>query len=343
MASSIRRLPAKAGYDEKAEWNERESSAPAPSSLGVIHSDPGNLYHRPNTMTQPMPIILDGTATAKIIRAEVALAAKRLTAQTGVVPTLAAILAGDDPASQTYVAMKERACARAGINSRTFPFTRGASQAEVADCLAMLNADPSVHGILVQHPLPKHMDEPAILSQMDPAKDVDGIAPISLGRLVAGLPAFHACTPAGMIELMRRYSLPMAGKHAVVIGRSVILGKPLALLLLQENATVTICHSRTPNLAEITRQADILCAAVGRANMITRDMIKPGAVVLDAGYNRVEGLNHDVGDVDYDGALEVASALTPVPGGVGPMTIAMLMRNTLTAALEAAGKPESSS
>ena len=290
-----------------------------------------------------IPIILDGTATAKTIRAEVGAGAKRLTAETGVVPTLAAILAGDDPASATYVAMKERACARAGIGSRTYPFTKDASQAEVADCLAMLNADSSVHGILVQHPLPKHMDEPAILSQMDPAKDVDGIAPISLGRLVAGLPAFHACTPAGMIELMRRYGLHIAGKHAVVVGRSVILGKPLALLLLQENATVTICHSRTPNLAEITRQADILCAAVGRAGMITREMIKPGAVVLDAGYNRVEGLNHDVGDVDYAGALEVASALTPVPGGVGPMTIAMLMRNTLTAAQAAAGRSGTSS
>ena len=285
-----------------------------------------------------IPILLDGTATAKTIRAEVGAAAKKLTAETGVVPTLAAILAGDDPASATYVAMKERACARAGMGSRTFPFAQAASQAEVADCLAMLNADPSVHGILVQHPLPKHMDEPAILSLMDPAKDVDGIAPISLGRLVAGLPAFHACTPAGMIELMRRYDLPIAGKHAVVVGRSVILGKPLALLLLQENATVTVCHSRTPTLAEITRQADILCAAVGKAEMITRDMIKPGAVVLDAGYNRVEGRSRDVGDVDHAGALEVASALTPVPGGVGPMTIAMLMRNTLTAALVAAGK-----
>ena len=178
------------------------------------------------------PIILDGTATAKTIRAEVGAAAKKLTAETGIVPTLAAILAGDDPASATYVAMKERACARAGLGSRTFPFANNASQAEVVDCLARLNADPSVHGILVQHPLPKHMDEPAILSQMDPAKDVDGIAPISLGRLVAGLPAFHACTPAGMIELMKRYGLPIAGKHAVVVGRSVILGKPLALLLL---------------------------------------------------------------------------------------------------------------
>lgn len=278
------------------------------------------------------PILLDGTATAKTIRAEVAAGAKKLTAETGIIPVLAAILAGDDPASQTYVAMKERACARAGIGSRTYPFGTDASEAEVADCLALLNADPSVHGILVQHPLPPHIDEPAVLSLMDPAKDVDGIAPISLGRLVAGLPAFQSCTPAGMIELMKRYDLPIAGKHAVVVGRSVILGKPLSLLLLQENATVTICHSRTPNLAEITRQADILCACVGKAAMITREMVKPGAVVLDAGYNRVPGKNHDVGDVDFDGVSEVASAITPVPGGVGPMTIAMLLQNTLRAA-----------
>ena len=194
------------------------------------------------------------------------------------------------------------------------------------------NADPSVHGILVQHPLPKHMDEPAVLALLDPAKDVDGIAPISLGRLVAGMDSFHSCTPAGMIELMKRYGLPIAGKHAVVVGRSVILGKPLALLLLAENATVTVCHSRTPNLAEITRQADILCACVGKAEMITADMIKPGAVILDAGYNRVAGRGGDVGDVEFAGASRVASAITPVPGGVGPMTIAMLLRNTLTAA-----------
>ncbi len=282
------------------------------------------------------PLILDGTATAKTIRTEVGAAAKALTARTGVVPTLAAILAGDDPASVTYIAMKERACARAGIGSRTFPFTRDASQAEVTDRLLALNADPSVHGILVQHPLPPHMDEPALLSLMDPAKDVDGIAPISLGRLVAGLPAFQACTPGGMIELMRRYDLPLVGRHAVVVGRSVILGKPLALLLLAENATVTICHSRTPDLAEITRQADILCACVGKAGMITRDMIKPGAVVLDAGYTRIPaaepGKFDYVGDLDYAGASEVASAITPVPGGVGPMTIAMLLRNTLRAA-----------
>lgn len=284
-----------------------------------------------------MTFILDGTQTAKTIRAEIAADAKAFTAQTGIVPALAAILAGDDSASQTYVAMKERACARAGIASRTFPFANDAPPSAVAECLARLNADPSVHGILVQHPLPKHMDEPAILSLLDPAKDVDGVAPISLGRLVAGLPAFRACTPAGMIELMRRYDLPIAGKRAVVVGRSVILGKPLALLLLEENATVTVCHSKTQNLAEIIKTADIVCACVGRAGMITGDMLKPGAVVLDAGYNRVPEKNHDVGDVDWESASPVASAITPVPGGVGPMTIAMLLKNTLEAAKNLTG------
>lgn len=284
-------------------------------------------------------ILLDGTATAKKIRAEIALAARRLTESTGIVPTLSAILAGDDPASQKYVQMKERASGRAGMASQTFPFSNTASQSEVENCLAALNADPSVHGILIQHPLPKHMDEPEVLSQLAPGKDVDGIAPISLGRLMAGMDGYHSCTPAGMIELMKRYELPISGKHAVVVGRSVILGKPLALLLLAENATVTVCHSRTADLAAIVRQADILCACVGKPEMITADMIKPGAVILDAGYNRVPGRDHDVGDVDFASASEIASAITPVPGGVGPMTIAMLLQNTLFAAQRAAGVP----
>ncbi|MEO7719919.1 MAG: bifunctional methylenetetrahydrofolate dehydrogenase/methenyltetrahydrofolate cyclohydrolase FolD [Capsulimonas sp.] len=282
-------------------------------------------------------ILLDGNATSKAIRAEIARDTARLTAATGVVPKLAAILAGDDPASATYVQMKARASAKAGIESVTYPIANDAPESEVRDRLAQLNADPTVHGILIQHPLPKHMDEPSILSELSADKDVDGIAPISLGRLVAGLDSFHSCTPEGMIELLKRYNLPIAGKHAVVVGRSVILGKPLALLLLAEHATVTICHSRTPNLAEITRQADILCAAVGRAELITGDMIKPGAVVLDAGYNKVEGRAKDVGDVEFESASLVASAITPVPGGVGPMTIAMLLRNTLTAAARSAG------
>lgn len=276
-------------------------------------------------------LLLDGTATAKTIRAEVAAQVRRLTQATNVVPTLAAILAGDDPASATYVQMKERACARAGMGSQTFPFSSTTPQAEVEDCLARLNADTGVHGILIQHPLPAHMDEPALLSQLAVDKDVDGIAPLSLGRLTAGMDGFRSCTPAGMVELMKRYGLPIAGKHAVVIGRSVILGKPLALLLLQENATVTICHSRTPNLAEIIRQAEILCACVGKEGMVTGDMLRPGVVVLDAGYQ------NNKGDVDYESALPIASAITPVPGGVGPMTIAMLMQNTVVAAARAAG------
>jgi methylenetetrahydrofolate dehydrogenase (NADP+)/methenyltetrahydrofolate cyclohydrolase len=287
-------------------------------------------------------LILDGSATAKQIRAEIAEQTRLFTETTGIVPKLAAILAGDDPASNTYVQMKKNACAKAGIASVTFPFANDAPQSAVSDCLAKLNDDPTVHGILIQHPLPKHMDEPAIMSQMRADKDVDGVAPISLGRLAAGLDAFHCCTPFGMIELLKRYGIPISGKHAVVVGRSVIVGKPLALLLLAENATVTICHSRTPNLGEYTRQADILGVGVGRPEVITGSMIKPGAVVLDAGYNKVAGRAKDVGDVHYDSAVEVASAITPVPGGVGPMTIAMLLSNTLRAAIAAAARQASS-
>lgn len=280
-------------------------------------------------------LILDGAATSKAIRRELKAQVSQFVAETGVRPTLAAILAGDNPASQKYVASKEKACALAGIGSRTYPFLSTAAQAEVEDVLAELNSDPLVHGILIQHPLPKSMDEPAVLAQLDPDKDVDGISPISMGRLLAGMDAFHACTPAGMMELLRRYEIPVAGKHAVVVGRSVILGKPMAILLLDANATVTICHSKTRDLAQITRQADILVAAVGRPEFLTGDMIKPGAVVLDAGYNRVEGRQGDVGDVDFEGAARVASAITPVPGGVGPMTIAMLLANTVAAARKA--------
>jgi methylenetetrahydrofolate dehydrogenase (NADP+)/methenyltetrahydrofolate cyclohydrolase len=284
-----------------------------------------------------MPILLNGNETSKAIREEVRRGVVDLFEQTGVRPCIAAILAGDNPASQKYVSMKERASARAGIISRTYPFSSTATQSEVEDMLLALNADPDVHGILVQHPLPAEMDESEVLAKLLPEKDVDGIAPISMGRLLAGMDAFHACTPAGMIELLRRYDLPIAGRHAVVVGRSVIVGKPLALLLLQANATVTICHSRTRDLASFTRSADILCAAIGKPEFITGDMIKPGAVVLDAGYNRPDGAAKDVGDVHFESASAVASAITPVPGGVGPMTIAMLLRNTLTSARRAAG------
>jgi methylenetetrahydrofolate dehydrogenase (NADP+)/methenyltetrahydrofolate cyclohydrolase len=278
------------------------------------------------------PVVLDGTATAKTIRAEVKQRVRALKERHGVTVGLAAVLAGDNPASVTYVAMKRRACDKAGITSTTREFGPNATQAQVMDAVRELNADPAVHGILVQHPLPKGLDESAVLAAVDPRKDVDGIGRGSLGDLVKGEADFVACTPAGMVELLDRYQIPMEGKHAVVIGRSVILGKPMALLLLNRNATVTVCHSKTRNLADVTRQADILVAAVGRAEMITGDMLKPGAVVLDAGYNRVEGRAHDVGDCDYESCARVASAITPVPGGVGPMTIATLLANTVKAA-----------
>jgi len=291
----------------------------------------------------PEPILLDGTATAKTIRDEVATRVRVLKEQHGVTTGLAAVLVGDNPASVTYVRMKRKACERAGIASLSREFSSSATQEEIMAAIEELNADPSVSGILVQHPLAKGMDEFAVLAAVSPHKDVDGIGRGSLGDLVKGDAEFVACTPAGMVELMDRYNLPIAGKHAVVIGRSVILGKPMALLLLNRNATVTICHSKTENLADITRQADILVAAVGRPEMITGDMLKPGCVVLDAGYNRVPGRDKDVGDCHFESCAAVASAITPVPGGVGPMTIATLLANTVKAAearmaREASGK-----
>ncbi|MBC8103545.1 MAG: bifunctional methylenetetrahydrofolate dehydrogenase/methenyltetrahydrofolate cyclohydrolase FolD [Cytophagales bacterium] len=278
------------------------------------------------------PLLLDGTATARVIRAEVEARVRHLKEVYGVTPGLAAVLAGDNPASVTYVRMKRRACEKAGITSTAREFGSDATQEQILEAVHELNADRGVHGVLVQHPLPKGLDESEVLAAVDPNKDVDGIGRGSLGDLVKGEAVFVACTPAGMVELLDRYRLPIEGKHAVVIGRSVILGKPMALLLLNRNATVTICHSKTHNLAEITRQADILVAAVGRAEMVTGDMLKPGAVVLDAGYNRVPGRDQDVGDCDYESCSRVASAITPVPGGVGPMTIAVLLANTVTAA-----------
>ena len=284
------------------------------------------------------PLILDGATTAKAIRAEVATRTATLKEAHGITPGLAAVLAGDNPASITYVSMKHKACAKAGITSFEHVFGSDATQEEVLACIHNLNADPTVHGILVQHPMPKGLDEDEILAAVDPAKDVDGIGRASLGDLVLGHPSFVSCTPQGMMTLMKRYGIDPAGKHAVVIGRSVILGKPMAIALLNANATVTICHSKTRNLAEFTRQADILVAAVGRPEMITGDMLKPGVVVLDAGYNRVEGRGHDVGDCHFESCAAVASAITPVPGGVGPMTIATLLEQTVVDAERSVGK-----
>jgi methylenetetrahydrofolate dehydrogenase (NADP+) / methenyltetrahydrofolate cyclohydrolase len=276
--------------------------------------------------------LLDGQSTARAIRAELKDKVTELKSRRGITPKLAAVLIGDDPASEAYVSMKGKACGWVGMASETFRLSTRTSQDEAEGLIERLNADPSVHGILVQHPLPKQLDETAVLALLHRDKDVDGISRNSLGALVTGERAFVSCTPLGIIELLDRYSLPIQGKKAVVVGRSIILGKPVALLLLNRHATVTVCHSRTLDLASETRQADILVAAVGQAELINGDMVKPGAVVVDAGYNRVEGRQGDVGDVEYESAKDVASWITPVPGGVGPMTIAMLLRNTIEAA-----------
>lgn len=275
--------------------------------------------------------LLDGAATAAQIREELKPRVQNLR-EAGIIPKLSVVLIGNDPASHTYVRMKAKACKSVGIDSETFALPEDTTQQEAEALIDRLNADDNVHGILVQHPVPKHLEEIRLLNRLSPDKDVDGISPASLGALVAGVAKFISCTPLGIVELLDRYHIPIEGQRAVVVGRSIILGKPLALLLLQRNATVTVCHTRTRDLPSITREADILVAACGRAELITGDMIRPGAVVVDAGYNRVEGRSGDVGDVHFESASQVASYITPVPGGVGPMTIAMLLSNTVRAA-----------
>lgn len=282
-------------------------------------------------------IILDGSATARKIREELAAQTAELSSSAGVVPRLDVVLVGDDPASVTYVGMKKRAAEAAGMRSETHRLSADATQEQVLELVRSLNADPGVHGILVQHPVPRHLDEQAILDEVSPEKDVDGISSLSLGRLLTGLPSFRPCTPLGIVRLLDEYGVEIQGRRAVVVGRSIILGKPAALLLLERNATVMVCHSRTQDLPAICREADILVAAVGRAEMIRGDWIRPGACVIDAGYNRVPGRDRDVGDVHYEEASAVAGWITPVPGGVGPMTIAMLLQNTLEAARLQAG------
>ncbi len=275
--------------------------------------------------------ILDGMGTARQIRAEIKAEVSKLTADTGIKPHLSVIIVGQDPASVVYVNMKKKACLSAEMHSTVHELPADSSQEEIVDLIKRLNADPHVHGIMVQHPLPKHLDELEILATVAREKDVDGISRDSLGSLMTGDPIFISATPAGIIELLDRYNLPIEGKHAVVVGRSIILGKPVAIYLLNRNATITVCHTKTRDLVTQTLQADILIAAVGKAEIITGDMIKEGAVVIDAGYNKVEGRAKDVGDVEYESAAKKASWITPVPGGVGPMTIAMLLKNTLTA------------
>ncbi|AFC29790.1 FolD2 [Paenibacillus mucilaginosus 3016] len=249
----------------------------------------------------------------------------------GVQPGLAVVIVGDDPASHVYVRNKAKACEEAGMHSEVYKLPEATPEAEVLELIGKLNADASIHGILVQSPLPKHISEERIVESIDPLKDVDCFHPVNVGNLMIGKEGPAPCTPAGVIEILKKIGVEIAGKHAVVIGRSNIVGKPMAMLLLREHATVTVCHSRTQNMEEITRQADILVAAVGRPKMINRSHVKPGAVVIDVGINRLE-TGKLAGDVDFDDVLDTAGWITPVPGCVGPMTITMLLRNTLESA-----------
>lgn len=274
--------------------------------------------------------IIDGKALAAQVKAEAAAEAEQLKAR-GVQPCLAVILVGEDPASQVYVRGKVNDCAQCGILSREYRLPADATQPDLLVLVAELAADASVHGILVQLPLPAHIDEKAVINAIPPEKDVDGFSPVNVGRMQIGEECYLPCTPAGCIRMIESTGTDISGKNAVVIGRSNIVGKPAALLLLEKNATVTICHSRTRNLKELCAAADILVAAVGREGFVTGDMVKPGAVVIDVGINRgADGKLH--GDVKYDEAADKASWITPVPGGVGPMTRAMLMKNTTRAA-----------
>jgi methylenetetrahydrofolate dehydrogenase (NADP+)/methenyltetrahydrofolate cyclohydrolase len=280
--------------------------------------------------------ILEGKAVAAKVLAEVKAGVAALTARTGVQPTLAVVLVGEDPASQIYVRNKKRAADDVGIASRDFLFPAGCSQAELSETIRKINADPSVHGILLQLPLPKGLDDNEAVNAIAPAKDADGLHPVSLGNLLAGKPTMVPCTPAGCLEILDHYGIALEGAEAVVVGRSRLVGKPLAQLLLARNATVTMCHTRTRDLAGHCRRADILCVAAGKPRFITGDMVKEGAVVIDVGVNRLD-TGKLAGDVDFDSASKRARAITPVPGGVGLMTVAMLMKNTLLAATRQLG------
>jgi len=280
-----------------------------------------------------MSIILDGTKIAGEIRQSVRDEAADFKNKKGIVPGLAVVLVGEDPASQVYVGRKAKACAEAGFLSREYRLPAATLEGELLRLIDDLNKDILIHGILVQLPLPAHISTHKIIAAIDPMKDVDGFHPYNVGGLVSGSPVFIPCTPRGIMELISRTGIELAGKEAVVVGRSNIVGKPIALLLLERHATVTICHSRTKNLPQVTARADVLVAAVGRSHMITEGMVKKGAVVIDVGVNRLES-GKLAGDVAFEEVCAKASYITPVPGGVGPMTIAMLMRNTLDAALQ---------
>jgi len=283
--------------------------------------------------------LINGTQIAEQVRADVAEGVKKRISQGKSAPGLATVLVGDNPASHTYVRSKQKNCAEVGIQSFGYELPQTATQEEVEGLVKKLNADPAVNGILVQLPLPPHLDEEKVLTQISIEKDVDGFHPLNIGRLAqkGRDPLFIPCTPAGCMVMLEKYVPSLEGINAVVLGRSNIVGMPMALLLVRANATVTICHSRTKNLPDVVRQADVLVAAVGRAEMVRREWVKPGAVVIDVGMNRVDDASKPkgyrlTGDVAFEEVKEVASAITPVPGGVGPMTIAMLLRNTLRAA-----------
>jgi methylenetetrahydrofolate dehydrogenase (NADP+)/methenyltetrahydrofolate cyclohydrolase len=286
--------------------------------------------------------IIDGKAIAADLRIKVAAEVKRLTSQHGLIPGLAVVLAGNNPASESYVGSKAKATKEAGMQSFDHRLRDTVSEAELLALVKKLNADPAVHGILVQLPLPKQVDAQKVLNTIDPIKDVDGFHPVNAGRLASGLPALVPCTPLGCVMLAKTVHTSLAGLEAVVIGRSNIVGKPVTQLLLAENATVTVTHSKTRDLPAVCRRADLLVAAIGRPEMVRGDWIKPGGTVIDVGINRVPGQNGKsklVGDVAFAECAEVAGAITPVPGGVGPMTIACLMVNTVRAACAIAGLP----
>ncbi|MGB9607659.1 MAG: bifunctional methylenetetrahydrofolate dehydrogenase/methenyltetrahydrofolate cyclohydrolase FolD [bacterium] len=275
-----------------------------------------------------MAQILDGRSLAKKIKEELKIKIEDLKKK-GIIPSLAVILVGDDPASIVYVNMKRKACEEVGIVSHLYHLPAQTKQEEVIELVSELGNRKDVNGILIQHPLPSHIDELRVFSAIPPNKDVDGLSPFSLGRLAFGHPTFVSCTALGVLELLKHYNIPIEGKDAVVMGRSIIVGKPIALLLLQHNATVTICHSKTKDIWDKTKRADILVVAIGRAEYVKGENIKEGAVVIDCGYNRPPEGGKDVGDVHFPSASTVAGFITPVPGGVGPMTIAMLLKNTI--------------
>ncbi len=282
-----------------------------------------------------MALLLDGKKLAQTMQAEFALEVDAFARKTGMRPGLAAVLVGEDPASQVYVRNKRAACQKVGMESWLHSLPKETTQTQLLDLVATLNKDPKVHGILVQLPLPKQIEETAIIQAVAPNKDVDGFGTHNLGLLTMGQPGFQACTPLGVQQLLVRNNIPIEGRHVVILGRSNIVGKPLALILMQKakdaNATVTVCHSRSRDIPSLTRQGDIVVAAIGQARFLKADMVRPGAVVVDVGMNRLPD-GKLTGDVDFEAVEKVASAITPVPGGVGPMTITMLLHNTLRAA-----------